>query len=123
MVRLIENERARAGIRRRLTVLLHGHRGLAATIGTLRPAIVLGHDVAEMPESQLRSVVIHEVAHIRRGDFLANVLGSVAMLLYWPSPLFCLPLQSLEHKMVAYGELRIRCSREIQRWAIESSRL
>ncbi len=79
--------------------------------------------VAEMPESQLSSVVIHELAHISRGDFLANRLGSVAMLLYWPSPLFCLRLQFLEHKMVAYGELRIRCSREIQRWAIESSRL
>ena len=123
MVRLIENERVRAGIRRSVTLLLHGHQGLAATIGTLRPAIVLGHDVAEMPESQLRSVVIHELAHISRGDFLANLLGSVAMLLYWPSPLFCLRLQFLEHKMVAYGELRIRCSREIQRWAIESSRL
>jgi len=113
VVRLIENERARAGIRRRVTLLLHGHRGLAATIGTLRPAIVLGHDVAEMPVSQLRSVVIHELAHIRRGDFLANLLGSVAMLLYWPSPLFGLRLQFLEHRMVAYGGLRIRCSREI----------
>ncbi|HBD99334.1 MAG TPA: hypothetical protein DC060_14190 [Gemmatimonadetes bacterium] len=69
------------------TILLHGHQGLAATIGTLRPAIVLGHDVAEMPESHLRSVVIHELEHIRRGDFLANLLASVAMLLYWPNPL------------------------------------
>ena len=83
----------------------------------------MGHDVAEMPESHLRSVVIHELEHIRRGDFLANLLASVAMLLYWPNPLFCLRLQFLEHKMVAYGELRIRCSREMQRWAIESSRL
>jgi len=47
----------------------------------------LSHDVAEMPESQLHSVVIHELAHIRRGDFLANLLASVAMLLYWPNPL------------------------------------
>ncbi len=77
---MIENERVRAGIRRRVTLLLHGHQGLAATIGTLRPAIVLGHDVAEMPEFRLRSVVIHELAHISRGDFLANLLGSVARL-------------------------------------------
>jgi beta-lactamase regulating signal transducer with metallopeptidase domain len=77
---------------------------------------------AEMPESQLGSVVIHEPVHIRRGDFLANLLGSVAMLLYWPSPLFALRLQFLEHKLVAAGELRIRCSRETQRWATESSR-
>ncbi len=59
----------------------------------------MGHDVAEMPESQLRSVVIRELAHIRRGDFLANLLGSVAVLLYWPNPLFCLRAQFVEHKI------------------------
>ena len=42
--------------------------------------------------------------HIRWGDFLANLLASVAMLLYWPNTLFCLRLQVLEHKMVACGE-------------------
>ena len=57
-----------------------------------------------MPESQLRSVVIHELAHIRRGDFLAKLLASVAILLYWPDPLFCLRLQVLEPKMVPCGE-------------------
>jgi len=53
----------------------------------LGPRFALGHDVAEMPESQLHSVVIHELAHVRRGDFLANLLASVAMLLYWPNSL------------------------------------
>ena len=66
-----------------------------------------------MPESQLRSVVIHELAHIRRGDFLANLLASVAMLLYWPNTLFCLRLQVLEHKMVAYGEFTERPIKEL----------
>jgi beta-lactamase regulating signal transducer with metallopeptidase domain len=76
----------------------------------------LGHDVAEMPESQLRSVVIHELAHIRRGDFLANLLASVAMLLYWPNTLFCLRLQVLEYKIVACGDsaLRLGCPKD---WA------
>ena len=86
--RLMEKERVRAGIRRPVTLLIQEREGLAATIGMVRPAVVLGPDVAEMPESQLRSVLIHELAHIRRGDFLAHLLGSVAMVLYWPNPLF-----------------------------------
>ncbi len=68
--------------------------------------IFLGHDVAEMPESQLRSVVIHELAHIRRGDFLANLLGSVAMLLYWPNRLFCLRLQFDDAPLPDVGRAR-----------------
>jgi len=69
-----------------------------------------------MPESQLRSLVIHELAHIRRDNFLANLLASVAMLLYWPNPLFCLRLQVLEYKIVACGDsaLRLGCPKD---WA------
>ena len=86
--RLLERERVRAGVRRPVTLLIREREGLAAMIGMVRPAVVLGADVAEMPEDQLRSVLLHELAHIRRGDFLANLLSSVAMVLYWPNPLY-----------------------------------
>jgi beta-lactamase regulating signal transducer with metallopeptidase domain len=86
--RLLERERVRAGVRRPVALLIRDREGLAAMIGMVRPAVVLGADVAEMPEDQLRSVLLHELAHIRRGDFLANLLSSVAMVLYWPNPLY-----------------------------------
>ena len=51
------------------------------TIGTLRPLIVLPRTFcADANESQLLSVIGHEMAHVKRGDFLTNLLSELVAL-------------------------------------------
>lgn len=55
--------------------------------GTIRPAIILPVDAQQWPAARLRSVLLHELAHIKRWDYLTHVLSRVARALFWPNPL------------------------------------
>lgn len=57
------------------------------TWGLLRPKIALPQDSAEWDEIQLRSVVLHEDAHIRRADWAVSMGYQVVTALYWFNPL------------------------------------
>ena len=59
-------------------------------LGWIRPAIVLPaaeEDAAPRPGSQVDAVLLHELAHLRRGDDLWNLVQQVVQILYWPHPL------------------------------------
>lgn len=58
------------------------------TIGTLRPLIVLPEAFcAGADESKLLSVIGHEMAHVKRRDFLTNLLCELVALPIWFHPL------------------------------------
>jgi hypothetical protein len=57
-----------------------------ATWGWRRPVVLLPHGAEGWAASRLRMVFQHELAHVRRGDYLTHLLGQVACALYWPSP-------------------------------------
>ena len=58
------------------------------TIGTLRPLIVLPEAFcATADESKLLSVIGHEMAHVKRRDFLTNLLCELVALPIWFHPL------------------------------------
>lgn len=57
------------------------------TVGYFRPRIVLPADWPEWDEAKMASVLAHEVAHVRRGDYLLRVLASLNECLYWFHPL------------------------------------
>ncbi len=57
-------------------------------IGILRGGIVLPRALAStLPLSQLRDVLVHEMAHVWRRDPLIALLQQAAGVLYWPHPL------------------------------------
>ncbi|HLO98227.1 MAG TPA: M56 family metallopeptidase [Fimbriimonas sp.] len=57
------------------------------TWGLFRPKIALPAESEEWDELQLRSVVLHEDAHIRRGDWAVSMGYQLAVGLYWFNPL------------------------------------
>jgi len=58
-----------------------------AVIGWIRPYIVLPVSaVTGLNESQLRAVLAHELAHIRRYDYLVNLLQNAAETLFFYHP-------------------------------------
>jgi beta-lactamase regulating signal transducer with metallopeptidase domain len=58
-----------------------------ATIGILRPAIVLPPSARNLRDDELRGVLAHELAHARRFDCLTQLLARVACAAHWPNPL------------------------------------
>jgi beta-lactamase regulating signal transducer with metallopeptidase domain len=56
------------------------------TLGFVRPVIVLPSFAGEWDESQRRIVLMHELAHVRAGDWLFNLAGRITCALYWFHP-------------------------------------
>lgn len=57
------------------------------TIGTLRPLIVLPTSFCTVADERLLSVIGHEMAHVKRRDFLTNLLCELIALPVWFHPL------------------------------------
>jgi beta-lactamase regulating signal transducer with metallopeptidase domain len=57
------------------------------TWGIFRPIILLPRTALTWPRERLHAVLLHELAHIRRRDSLANMISHATCALYWPNPL------------------------------------
>ncbi|HEX7049714.1 MAG TPA: M56 family metallopeptidase [Longimicrobiales bacterium] len=55
--------------------------------GFLRPSIILPAGADDWSEERRRTVLFHELAHIRRRDLLTHMVGRLACALYWVHPL------------------------------------
>lgn len=70
-VRLVETARAR----------------IPMTFGARRPVIVLPEESFVWDDETRRSVLLHELAHIKRGDMLTCLLAQLVTACYWFNPL------------------------------------
>src|SRR5262245_6590562 len=57
------------------------------TWGIRRPAILLPADAAAWAPDRRRDVLLHELAHVKRHDFLIQLIAHVACAVYWFHPL------------------------------------
>ncbi|HUI76492.1 MAG TPA: TonB family protein [Bryobacteraceae bacterium] len=57
------------------------------TFGWFRPAILLPADASQWTEERRRLVLLHELAHVRRGDAVTHLFARAALNLYWWNPL------------------------------------
>lgn len=79
----------RMGLRRSGRIPLKLHAGLASpvTVGFWRPVILLPAALLSgMPVALLEALLAHELAHVRRWDYLVNLLQSVAEALLFFHP-------------------------------------
>lgn len=58
------------------------------TWGVGRCRVLLPAGACQWHEERLRAVIAHELAHIRRGDWLVHILAQIACVAYWFHPLF-----------------------------------
>jgi len=77
-----------AGIRRRVRVLQAEQPGLLFTWGLLHPAVVVPPGAGEWPRDRIRAVLRHELAHVRRADWLTQLLAETVCAVCWINPLF-----------------------------------
>lgn len=77
----------RMGVSRRIHVLTSTVVSSPVVIGCIRSLILLPVGfVAQVPTAQLEALLAHEVAHIRRHDFLVNILQTFIETLFFYHP-------------------------------------
>ena len=98
---LINRLMERSGVRRHISWVLSQRVVVPTVIGWLRPTVLIpAQELARLTLQQLEALLAHELAHIRRHDYLVNILQvSVEAVLFF-------------HPMVWWVSRRIRVERE-----------
>jgi uncharacterized protein (TIGR03435 family) len=84
---LAEAIASEAGLRRPIGVFLHEDLRAPVTCGILGPSVGLPIDAPEWTATELRHALIHEVEHVRRGDWAIQLMARGACAIYWFHPL------------------------------------
>jgi beta-lactamase regulating signal transducer with metallopeptidase domain len=76
-----------SGISRPLTIILHEDVPAPVTCGWSSPTIVFPMDARDWSESDLRRAFVHELEHVRRGDWPMQLAARAICAGYWFHPL------------------------------------
>jgi beta-lactamase regulating signal transducer with metallopeptidase domain len=86
---LLEGLRIRMGVGRPVRLLITDRVAEPMTFGFLRAVVVLPLSyISQVPAGQLEMILAHEMAHIRRRDYLVNIVQSVFDALLFFNPFF-----------------------------------
>jgi beta-lactamase regulating signal transducer with metallopeptidase domain/protocatechuate 3,4-dioxygenase beta subunit/thiol-disulfide isomerase/thioredoxin len=87
-VHTLESTCRRLGITRSVMLLKSARVSVPLTIGWLYPVIIVPETMPRTAVPEIVDMVLlHELAHVRRGDFGWNVVCKLVRLFYWPHPL------------------------------------
>jgi len=78
---------AKLRIQRLVDVRVHSGIGTPVVAGLKRTVVVLPTTAGDWDEERRRSVLLHELAHVRRGDLRSQALAQIACAVYWFNPL------------------------------------
>lgn len=78
---------ATIGVQRPVRLLLDPNESIPIVWGLFRPRLRLPAAAIHWPKEQLQSVLLHELAHLRRHDLVELIATQVACALYWYNPL------------------------------------
>ncbi|MCI0681104.1 MAG: DUF1559 domain-containing protein [Gemmataceae bacterium] len=77
----------RLGLRRAVRIMQSSLAHVPVLVGYLRPVILLPLSLATcMPPAQLEAVLAHELAHVRRHDFVINLLQTLVETIFFYHP-------------------------------------
>jgi len=78
---------AKLSLRSPVSLLESGFVQVPSVIGILKPVILVPIGMlAQLPAEQVEAILLHELAHIRRQDFLVNVLQHFAETIFFFNP-------------------------------------
>ena len=74
-------------VRRPIRLLVSPRIPVPVTWGFIRPAVAIPLSAQTWPADQIRSALLHEVAHARRGDQTTQLFARIITAFYWFHPL------------------------------------
>jgi len=84
---LLRRLSAEAGLNRSIAVRVHESIPGPMTYGALRPVVLMPLDAESWSDDALSRAMIHELEHVRRGDWLSQYMARIVGALYWFHPL------------------------------------
>ncbi|MHC4180129.1 MAG: M56 family metallopeptidase, partial [Planctomycetota bacterium] len=91
IVQILDDCRARLQVRRPVKLGISADTTAPAVCGLLRPTILLPAGFSEQVSArQLKAVLMHELAHVQRGDLAVNLIQTVLQVVYFYNPLLWL---------------------------------
>ncbi len=108
--RLLAEASARVQFRRRVTLLTSGQRQMPMTWGLLRPKILLPEAALDWAADRRRNVLLHELAHVKRGDCLAHLVARLACAVYWFNPLVWVAARRMATERERACDDRVLCA-------------
>jgi len=85
--RLADRLARELGIERWVDVLETSEGAMPMTLGVVRPVVLVPRDAARWSDDRRRIVLLHELAHVRRGDTATHLIARLALILSWWNPL------------------------------------
>ena len=88
VMKIFDSVRERLGLRGPIRLLAHAHLDSPVVVGWLRPVVLLPVSlISGFTTEQLSAILAHELAHIRRHDFVVNILQRCveSILFYHPA--------------------------------------
>lgn len=98
---------------RAVSVVVHEDVPAPVTCGWRHPAIVLPADAQEWSRADIERAMVHELEHVRRGDWLVQLAARVICAAYWFHPLV----------WVAWRRLCLECERACDDAVVAAIRL
>lgn len=74
-------------LKRNVRLIKNQRIAMPMTWGVLKPVVLMPPDSVKWPVEHCSSVLFHELSHVKRGDFLMQLLCRIACSLYWLNPL------------------------------------
>lgn len=86
------------GLRKLPGIALSESISSPAVFGVFRPVLVLpDRSIHSLPQKCIEHILLHELAHIKRGDLLVNTFYMLLQIVYWFNPLLWLIRRRLQH--------------------------
>lgn len=74
------------GVRQPVRIAISRELALPVSWGLRRPVLLLPSSARRWDAERRRVVLRHELAHVRRGDYMGHLLIELACALHWPNP-------------------------------------
>jgi beta-lactamase regulating signal transducer with metallopeptidase domain len=95
---LVDDLSRELGLTRHVRLLQAQGPAMPMTWGIRRPVILLPAEAAAWTAERRRDVLLHELAHVKRHDFLIQLIARVACAVYWFHPLVWLAATRLREE-------------------------
>ncbi len=83
------------GVARPIRLLQSRHSVMPMMWGLFRPTILLPHEADGWSEAMKRDVILHELAHVKRNDYLSQMIARLGCAIHWFDPLAWLAARRL----------------------------
>src|SRR5687767_526226 len=98
---LLAQLKAQLRIDRDVRLLITNSASMPATWGVIRPIVLLPADAERWDDERRRVVLLHELAHVQRNDYLMQTIAQLCCTVYW------------FHPGVWYSARQLRAEREL----------